>query len=242
MAQFPTALPTIPTASSNQTLATAAGIGHTALHTALEGEVEAIAAKIGIDASTPVAGTVLGGTGPGQSAWRSVDLSSDVTGVLPLNKGGTGGASAAAARSSLSLYSISEVDSIISAAQEALYPVGSVYVNATVDTNPSALLGFGTWTAFGAGRVLVGVDAGQAEFDNLGETGGAKTHTLTTAEMPAHTHTINTWTAGAGGGGEALSSNNTTASSAPSTSSTGGGGAHNNLQPYITVYMWRRTA
>lgn len=125
-----------------------------------------------------------------------------------------------------------------------IYPVGSIYTNASVSTNPATLLGFGTWTAFASGRVLVGVDSGQAEFDTLGETGGAKTHTLTTAEIPAHAHAQSTnnllnngaTDAGVGAGwyrGASLGG---------STQNAGGGGAHNNLQPYITVYMWKRTA
>jgi len=69
------------------------------------------------------------------------------------------------------------------------YPVGSIYMNASVATNPATLLGFGTWSAFGAGRVLIGLDAGDADFDTAEETGGAKTHTLTEAEMPSHSHT-----------------------------------------------------
>ena len=67
------------------------------------------------------------------------------------------------------------------------WPIGSVYV-AVVATNPNTLLGFGTWTAFATGRLLVGIDAGQTEFDVVEETGGAKTHTLVTAELPSHTH------------------------------------------------------
>lgn len=128
------------------------------------------------------------------------------------------------------------------------YPVGSIYTNAAVSTNPATLLGFGTWAAFGAGRVLVGVDTGQTEFDTLGETGGAKTHTLQTTEIPSHTHGIgagtNQWVRG-GVGGTAANITQTGASFrveiGPS-DATGGGGAHNNLQPYITVYMWQRTA
>lgn len=69
----------------------------------------------------------------------------------------------------------------------SVWPVGSVFIS-VVSTNPGTLLGFGTWSAFGAGRVLVGLDSGQTEFDTVEETGGAKTHTLTSAEMPAHTH------------------------------------------------------
>jgi hypothetical protein len=69
-----------------------------------------------------------------------------------------------------------------------VYPVGSIYFNAAVATNPATLLGFGTWAAYGGGRVMVGVHS-SGTFDGLNETGGAETHTLTTAEMPAHTHT-----------------------------------------------------
>jgi microcystin-dependent protein len=86
------------------------------------------------------------------------------------------------------------------------------------------------------GRVPVGRDAAQTEFDVLGETGGAKTHTLSIAEMPAHTHTTRirtaiTW-AGLSGGSQIYGLDS--AGNDP-TSSTGGGGAHNNLQPYQVV-------
>lgn len=69
----------------------------------------------------------------------------------------------------------------------AAWPVGSVFTSVT-SVNPGTLLGFGTWAPFAAGRMLVGLDAGDSSFDTEQETGGAKTHVLTTAEMPAHTH------------------------------------------------------
>jgi len=62
----------------------------------------------------------------------------------------------------------------VQAALAASYPVGSIYMNATVATNPNTLLGFGTWIAFGAGRVPVGLNAGDAAFDTVEETGGSK--------------------------------------------------------------------
>lgn len=68
-----------------------------------------------------------------------------------------------------------------------VYPIGCLY-QSVVSTSPDTLFGFGTWSAFGAGRMLVGLDSGDTDFDTVEETGGAKTHTLTTAEMPAHTH------------------------------------------------------
>jgi len=70
------------------------------------------------------------------------------------------------------------------------FPVGSVFLS-VVSTNPATLLGYGTWSAIGAGRVLVGLDSGDPDFDTLEETGGAKSITLTEAQIPAHTHVQN---------------------------------------------------
>lgn len=189
---------------------------------------------------------------------------------------------------------------------QIMYPVGSIYTS-VINTNPNTYFG-GTWTAFGLGRTLVGVDTGQTEFDTVEETGGAKTHTLTTNEMPSHTHTqdshnhtqnshnhnqdahshgisdpshqhgqYTTANANSGGGipradydgdvgnytaytqgvntaasGTGITINNATATNQATTATnqattatnqnTGGGAAHNNLQPYITVYFWKRTA
>lgn len=77
---------------------------------------------------------------------------------------------------------------------EMIYPIGSIYENGSLSTNPSVIIGFGTWAAFGTGRVLVAIDDSQAEFDTNGLEGGAKTHTLSTAEIPAHTHVQNAHT------------------------------------------------
>ncbi len=210
------------------------------------------------------------------------------------------------------------------------YPVGALFTT-TEDTNPATLLGYGTWEAFGAGRTLVGIDAAQTEFDAVLKTGGAKTHTLTTPEMPAHTHLqdahthlqdahnhtqnahthlqdahnhlqnahthvqdahshteqLQGGTTGATGGTNIMGSTatggslrrapqSTLAQTATNQNATavnqaqtatnqnatavnnaqtatnqnttavnqnaGGGGAHNNLQPFIVVYFWRRTA
>ena len=123
---------------------------------------------------------------------------------------------------------------------ETIYPVGSIYINAGVATNPGTLLGFGTWSAFGTGRTIVGVDSSDTDFDAVRETGGAKTHTLTVAEIPAHTHNVTMSTSDSDN--DFLSEGNNTGTSTFTTSSTGGDQAHNNLQPYITAYMWRRTA
>jgi hypothetical protein len=145
----------------------------------------------------------------------------------------------------------------VTAALSAAYPVGSIYINATSASNPNTLLGFGTWTAFGAGRVLVGLDAGDALFDTAEETGGSKdaivvshTHAATVTD-PGHVHTQ----VGSAPGIEGASSNPGSAAVAntPNTgsavtgisvtnASTGSSGTNANVQPYITVRMWKRTA
>lgn len=126
----------------------------------------------------------------------------------------------------------------------AAYPVGSVYMNVSDGTNPATLLGFGTWAALAEGRVLIGAGEGDTlTARTAGDTGGAETHTLSTTEMPAHTHSYPSITNGAYGSGAknvpypSPGDNSTTTSS-----STGGGGAHNNMQPFLVVYMWKRTA
>jgi len=118
--------------------------------------------------------------------------------------------------------------------------IGGIYTS--VDSvNPGTSLGYGTWTAFGTGRTLVGIDTGDTDFDVVEETGGVKTHTLTTAEIPSHTHPTLTGQSTDGAaviGSSAGGSNIYTLA----TSATGGGTAHTNVQPYIVVYMWKRTA
>jgi hypothetical protein len=132
---------------------------------------------------------------------------------------------------------------LASDALAAAYPVGSIYMNATNSSNPATLLGFGTWVAFGAGRVPVGIDSGDTDFDTAEETGGAKTHTLTTSEIPAHTHTYSESSDGpdASGVGAGYDPPTAVGRQDADSGSTGGGQAHNNLQPYIVVYMWKRT-
>ncbi len=130
-----------------------------------------------------------------------------------------------------------------------IYPIGSIYMSIN-NTNPSRLFG-GTWESWGAGRVPVGVDANDTDFDTVEETGGEKTHTLTTTEMPSHGHGV-TWKDGcppwvqAGGYGQVTpggtAAANRTNTGGLSINNSGGGKAHNNLQPYITCYMWKRTA
>ena len=144
----------------------------------------------------------------------------------------------------------------------AVYPVGSIYVNAAVSTNPTTLLGFGTWEAFGAGRVMVGFNASDALFDTLEETGGSKdatvvshTHTASSSVSdPGHSHgiVVDDDTAASGGSyfkadNQASTTNQTNSAStgisvATTVNSTGVSGTNANVQPYITVRMWKRTA
>ena len=135
-------------------------------------------------------------------------------------------------------------------ALQILYPIGSVYTS-TASTNPNTLFGFGTWTAFGAGRVLVGNGGGFS----AGATGGSAdavvvshTHDITDA---GHTHNyVKTTRQGAAGplenGGEWDAVQTTVASVSATTGITintaGVSGTNANLQPYVVVYMWQRTA
>lgn len=120
----------------------------------------------------------------------------------------------------------------------AVWPIGSVYTSVSA-TSPSTLFG-GNWEAFGAGRVMVGLDASDTDFDTVEETGGAKTHALTIAEMPAHSHTYTL--ENPSGTGSTGSATGASSFSTPNTSTAGSGAAHNNVQPYITVYMFKRIA
>jgi hypothetical protein len=155
---------------------------------------------------------------------------------------------------------------------EAVYPIGSIYTNATNATNPSTLLGFGTWTAFGAGRVMVGFNAADPLFDSAEETGGSKdaivvshTHTGSTSSAGEHQHAAPSapsenasprYPFGSGGGDgsekqtsggvytvtRALTNSAGSHTHSVTVNSTGSSGTNANLQPYITVYMWKRTA
>ena len=130
-----------------------------------------------------------------------------------------------------------------------VYPVGSIFT-AVVSTNPGTLLGIGVWAAFGAGKMLVGFDGSDSDFDAAEETGGAKTHQLTIAEMPAHDHPRGSNSNGAGftddagtGGLEGYMGGDTASGTFDARlASQGGGAAHNNMPPFITVYMWKRTS
>ena len=161
------------------------------------------------------------------------------------------------------------IDAFVSACLLKIYPVGSIYMSIK-DVDPSTFLG-GTWERWGQGRVPVGVDVDASDppdtdFATAGKEGGEKQHTLTTSETPTHTHDISVKPDRSGYGGSiyitteqgsyvkylptANSTNNRigleaglgSPNSVVLMSNIGGDKPHNNLQPYITCYMWKRTA
>ena len=174
-------------------------------------------------------------------------------------------------------YTDAAVTAATAAIKSALFPVGAIYT-AVVSTNPATLLGFGTWTAFGAGRVMVGFDSSNALFDTAEETGGSAdaitvthTHTATSTVTDAgHSHglmgaddtgitrglsestsrnvqggdstTNRGYKTTAPTGGENLVQTQTTGVTVATTNaSTGSSGTNANMQPYIVVYIWKRT-
>lgn len=175
---------------------------------------------------------------------------------------------------------VTSAESVFSSAGSRLidmiYPVGSIYMSVN-NINPGTYLLNTTWVSWSSGRVPVGVNTADTNFNTVEKTGGASTHTLSTAQIPAHTHGSKTLTGQVNGAGEisrnvgtALFSgasgicsrvaiNTWAAATSVGTSngdrydafkinathehtSVGSGQAHNNLQPYITCYMWKRTA
>lgn len=121
-----------------------------------------------------------------------------------------------------------------------MHRVGDI-IFSTSDENPSTIYG-GTWVAWGKGQVPVGVDTSDSDFNTVEKTGGEKEHTLTVDEMPSHKHDFGqqfaTTSILSGSYGYYMIAGTQT----DVIKNTGGNQPHNNLQPYITCYMWKRTA
>ena len=187
----------------------------------------------------------------------------------------TAGASVNTTQLSTTAYVTSAITTAIAATKTALFPVGTIYTQAAVSTNPGTLLGFGTWAAFGTGRVMVGIDGSDTAFDSLNETGGSAdatipthTHSATSSVTDSgHAHSSNVFrysdeagtnpsaadsgsasgkifAAGSTGTYNMVSTSTATTGISVSTSvaNAGSSGTDANLQPYIVVYMWKRTA
>lgn len=131
---------------------------------------------------------------------------------------------------------------------EMIWPIGSVYTS-YINKNPGDLFGLGSWERI-KGRMVVGVSESESEFSNVGKTGGEKNHVISTNEMPRHGHTESVGIKNASSEARGYGLTQTGAfrdrvivnnSGRPTyTGSVGGGAAHNNLPPYIALYMWRR--
>lgn len=137
-----------------------------------------------------------------------------------------------------------------------VYPVESIYLSYS-STNPNTTFGFGTWSQIAQGEALVGFKSADTPFGTLGSIGasGTKTHTLTEAEMPGHTHTMNAmvlrWATNTTAAAASTrltdidgitGATGSTANLTPTMQSAGSGNSHNNIQPSYVVYVWRRTA
>lgn len=126
------------------------------------------------------------------------------------------------------------------ALKDDIYPVGAIYMSVS-STSPASLFG-GTWTQWGSGRVPIGINSSDSDFKTVEKTGGEKEHTLTVGEMPSHKHDF-----GQQFTGMPVSSGNygyymIAGTQTDVIKNTGGNQPHNNLQPYITCYMWKRVS
>jgi len=137
---------------------------------------------------------------------------------------------------------ISTSDNTFSGMLDWFYPVGTIYETTSSDLDTVAKMNAhfgGTWEVYGVGRVLVAKST-DTEFDTIGKTGGEKAHILTVAEMPTHKHTVSINYTGTSTELRSLTGGGDAYPGTVDTSSTGSGTAHNNLQPYIVVYRYRR--
>ena len=192
----------------------------------------------------------------------AVNTKADLNGSATESFSGT---TATAGTNTTQLASTQFVTTAVAAVDlSAVYPVGAIFTTVTTYANSAAVvaaIGGTTWVAFAAGKMLIGIDSGDTDFDTAEETGGAKTHTLSTAQLPSHKHYMyadqsvvesggisatDTVSEIATQGGSTYQSYamrpGTVGATVGLTSATGSGTAVSNMNPYIAVYMWKRTA
>ena len=183
--------------------------------------------------------------------WKSV---SDV-----LNDAATAGQTTSVKDVQSTIQNIKIVDFFKQQLLNLAYPIGSIYMS-TNNVSPQSFLG-GSWESWGSGRVPVGVNSSDSDFSTVEKTGGEKSHTLTKSEMPKHNHNSVDGKSGAawnisaglvkapgtlqyetdsGSGCYVITKTQIISGVTCYTDNAGGDTAHNNLQPYITCYMWKR--
>ena len=154
--------------------------------------------------------------------------------------------------SSTKIATTAFVQSVKTLVLQSVFPVGAIYTSYNVSTDPATVLGFGTWSAI-EGKVLAAYQSGDTDFGTAGGTGGSKdavvvqhNHGITD---PGHNHTVTTSSTSTIASGNAVPLNYLYTTRTTSTSTTGitinnegVSGTGKNLQPYVTVHMWRRTA
>jgi hypothetical protein len=259
--------PTLPTLALNvdaRLTALEAGGGgggpHTHEQTDVVGLVDALAAKAENDHNHNAAYDSLGAAAAALSSALAADFSGSYTDLT--NKPTLG--DAAAKNVGTAAGTVAAGDHTHAGGGSAPeYPVGWLLFS-EANVNPATFLGYGTWVSYGAGRVLVGLDASDTDFDTAGGTGGAKTssavvnhtHAVSVTD-PGHAHVENSnnaTTGGLRGWGAADTSTNTSTATGYSTASAttgitattespaGGVASFSLMNPYIVVYMWKRTA
>lgn len=133
---------------------------------------------------------------------------------------------------------MNQIKQVINSLANLFFPKKKIVIFNDNDDH-SNYLGF-TWERIASGKMLVGIDSTDTDFNTIGKTGGEKTHTLTIDEMPSHNHNIPkyNWEVTTGTGASGHYNNAET----QETSSTGGGQEHNNMPPYQVVALWQRVS